>query len=92
VRLHKENLIKEMAPKPKQSSGPPMTLGNMRELGRAPVLRQRIVGPGNREHFFDLSLEAFRVDSFFCLRFDLAHAHRMSGVPGISNRRKNLAG
>jgi hypothetical protein len=33
VRLHKENLIKEMAPKPKQPAGPAMTLGNMRQLG-----------------------------------------------------------
>jgi hypothetical protein len=27
VGLHKENLIKEMAPKPKQPAGPAMTLG-----------------------------------------------------------------
>ena len=31
--LHKENLIKEMASKPRHPPGPPMTLGNMRELG-----------------------------------------------------------
>ena len=29
------------------------------------LLRQRIVGPGNREHFFDLSLGAFRGYFFF---------------------------
>ena len=44
MRLHKENLIKEMAPKPKQPAGPAMTLGNMRELGSASCRKVGLAG------------------------------------------------